>query len=59
MTRDINTNTKEGQLAPTASPGAIRVSDELMAEVLLELRKIAFQLSLMTDVWLEESDVEM
>ena len=60
MSRDVNLNeTKEGIKAPTARPGAIRVSDDLMLQVLIELKKISMQLSLITDVWLNESDVEI
>ena len=59
MSRDVSiTETKEGLKSPTARPGVVRVSDDLMAQVLLELKKISFQLSLITDVYLEESDVE-
>ena len=60
MSRDVSITTlSEGQDAATARPGVVRVSDDLMIEVLLELRKIAMQLSIITDVWLEESDVEI
>jgi len=60
MSRDVSlSETQAGLNAPTARPGAVRTSDDLMAQVLLELRKIAFQLSLITDVYLEESDVEI